>query len=33
MLPYAPGSGFGYLTPTPISEPGCDHKASSHAYI
>jgi hypothetical protein len=24
MLPYAPGSGFGYLTPTLIPEPGCD---------
>jgi len=26
MLPYAPGSGFGYVTPTLIPEPGCDIK-------
>src|SRR5882724_9244671 len=28
MLPSAPGSGFGYLTHTPISEPGCDQRWS-----
>lgn len=26
MHPFAPGSGFGHLTPTPISEPGCDRR-------
>jgi hypothetical protein len=28
MLPSAPGSGFGCLTHTPISEPGCDQRVA-----